>query len=335
MFKPVWGYMASVVFAVVSVEACSLTSLDYLKVGDDHDSGGAGETASNGSGSGGSGDSNSDTGESAAADRAKDGTNAADDGNDAATGTGGFAGMGGVVAIDGAVATGGVVSTGGVAATGGVVATGGISATGGVSGAGGCSACTHSITLTGESTTALFGQPGAGTSHKDRCPVDQVIIGYSGTLRNDIYVTQGVPVLQVSSVQPVCGSLHVSQTGLVTRSSRGTLVQRGDAGAAGSWSKACPTNQVVVGIYGHSGTIVDQLGFICATLNGKVSGCSISLEIGQITNLDSVGGTGGYAFKEQCPAGMVSSGQNLYSEKWVDSFGLLCSTPVPVGECGT
>ena len=268
---------------------------------------------------------------------ARTGGSAADGGGAASGGivaTGGRVATGGAATSGGQPASGGVARTGGATGAGGVVVAGGANATGGASGTGGCSACAHAIDLTGESPNPLRGSPGAGTAYKDRCPANQAIIGYSGTLRNDVYSASGVPVVQISSVQAVCGTLSVSQAGQVTVSSQGNLVQRGNAGAAGNWSRMCPTNEVVVSSYGHAGVIVDQLGFVCAGLTGTISGCTFTLAIGKTSNLDPAGGTGGTAFSDQCPAGTVAGGQSLYAEKWVDSLGLLCSAPTPAAACG-
>lgn len=257
----------------------------------------------------------------------------------------------------GGVGTGGASSTrattGGVG-TGGITASatgaGGSSDRGGAGSGGGsnCTACSHAITLQSEAATAQHGSSSSSgvtyTAHGDRCPSNQVLIGYAATLRDDVYQSNNTPVTQLASLVAICGTINVGATGQVTVTPASGLDPRGTDGAAGTSSQICPANQVVVGFAGHSGAIIDQIGFVCASLSSAAPACCCSaLTIGSTYAFTPVGGTGGSAYSESCPGGQVALGQSLYTatttkhagEEWVSFFGLLCATPMPVFACGT
>jgi len=255
----------------------------------------------------------------------------------------------------GGMGTGGTsttrASTGGVG-TGGVTASatsaGGSSSPGGAASGGGsnCTACSHAITLQSEAATAQHGSSSSTgvtyTAHEDRCPSNQVLIGYAATLRDDVYLSNNTPVVQLASLVAICGTINVGATSEVTVTPASNLDPRGTDGTAGISSQICPTNQVVVGFAGQSGVIIDQIGFVCASLSSAASACCCSaLTIGPTYAFTPVGGTGGSAYSESCPLGQVALGQNLYTatttkhagEEWVSLFGLLCATPMPVAAC--
>ncbi len=247
---------------------------------------------------------------------------------------GGKAGSGGIASST-AGSTAGRATAGGAsgkAGSGGIASSTAGSTAGGT--AGNCAACSHSIVLNGESTTSLHGAS-SGTAYQDRCPTNQVIIGYAGTLRDDVYTVNSVPVVQVSSVIAICGTLSVSTASHLTVSSEGGLPQRGATGAAGAWVQMCPTDEVVVGFTGHSGAILDQVAFVCASLKGSTSNCSSAIGTGTTDRLTPAGGDGGTAFTDMCPSGQVARGQSLRSSNWVYQFGLICSTPEFAITCGT
>jgi hypothetical protein len=257
----------------------------------------------------------------------------------------------------GGVGTGGATSTrattGGVG-TGGVTASatgaGGSSNPGGAGSGGGsnCTACSHAITLQSEAATAQHGSSSSTgvtyTAHEDRCPSNQVLIGYAATLRDDVYQSNNTPVTQLGSLVAICGTVNVGAAGEVTVTPASGLDPRGTDGALGTSSQICPTNQVVVGFAGHSGTIIDQIGFVCASLSSTAAACCCSALItGSTYAFTPVGGTGGSAYSESCPSGQVALGQRLYTatttkhagEEWVSLFGLLCATPMPVVACAS
>ena len=274
-------------------------------------------------------------------------------------GTGGQAATGGTSGSGGMPATGGA-TTGGANATGGATGAAGTSGSGGTGGGGtgtggaasgggsNCTACSHAITLQSESVTALHGSNGSSGvtyyAYQDRCPGNQVLIGYAGTLRDDVYQLSGAPVLQLASLLAICGTVTVNASGGVTVTPSSGIDARGTDAAAGTFSQICPTNQVVVGFAGHASTIIDQIGFVCARLQSASGACCCSaLTIGPNYAFTPEGGTGGSAYSESCPSGQVALGQDLYTatttthvgEEWVSLFGLLCGMPMPVVACGS
>src|SRR5512142_1105988 len=118
----------------------------------------------------------------------------------------------------GGVGPGGTSST--RASTGGV-GSGGTSGGGAGSGGGSnCTACSHAIALQSESATPERGSNSASgttySSYDDRCPGNQVLIGYAGTLRDDVHTVNGIPVLQLASLVAICGTVSVGASGAVT-----------------------------------------------------------------------------------------------------------------------
>jgi hypothetical protein len=256
--------------------------------------------------------------------------------------SGGF-GTGGVSSMR--TTTGGVGTGGGTAIA---IGAGGSSDRGGAGSGGGsnCAACNHGITFQSEAATAQHGSSSSSgvayTAHQDRCPNNQVLMGYAATLRDDVYQSNNTPVTQLASLVAICGTINVGATGQVTVTPASGLDPRGTDGAAGTSSQICPANQVVVGFAGHSGAIIDQIGFVCASLSSTASACCCNpLTIGSTYAFTPVGGTGGSVYSESCPRGQVALGQSLYTatttkhagEEWVSFFGLLCATPMPVVAC--
>jgi hypothetical protein len=263
-------------------------------------------------------------------------------------GTGGAAtgGTSSTRASTGGAATGGTSST--RVTTGGSTSGGASSGGTGTGGGSNCTACSHAITLQSESATPEHGSTSASgttySSYDDRCPNNQVLIGYAGTLRDDVHRVNDVPVIQLASLVAICGTVTLTATGTVTITPSSGLTPRGTEGPTGTFSQICPTDQVVVGSAGRSGTIIDQIGFVCASLGNSASGCCCSaLSAGATYAFTPVGGTGGSAYSDSCPQGQVALGQSLYTatstkhagEEWVSRFGLLCGTPMPQVACGT
>jgi len=96
-------------------------------------------------------------------------------------------------------------------------------------------------------------------------------------------------------------------------------------------SVICPSDQMVVGFRGRSGSDIDQLVFLCAPL--AISGASPNfvLSIGPTTESTPLGGPGGNPFNPiQCPAGQVAIGDEGRAAFTINAFGLLCAAPSPV-----
>jgi hypothetical protein len=90
----------------------------------------------------------------------------------------------------------------------------------------------------------------------------------------------------------------------------------------------CPTNQVVVGMNGRSGSYLDQVAFVCAPLSMTSGPMGYSVSIGATTVLTAAGGPGGSVFQDPCPAGQIARGSNssVFSGV-IDRMGLVCGTP--------
>jgi hypothetical protein len=174
------------------------------------------------------------------------------------------------------------------------------------------------IVLSPPALTSKRGGDG-GTAYVDACPGSQMVIGYLGTY---------APTAYVDSIQVVCGVVLVtaSSTYQIIVSPGATLPSHGTTGGS-SFAAMCPNNQVVVGIYGHSGLWVDQVGFECAPLTISPN---FAISTGTATQLPASGGPGGGAFGDTCPSGQVAVGNDVASGSFVDSIALRCATPTLV-----
>ena len=176
------------------------------------------------------------------------------------------------------------------------------------------------IVLGAAAPTAKRGGVG-GQPFVDACPGSQMIIGYLGT---------DGPAQFVDSIQVVCGMVRVTGSGTyqIVVSPGTTLPSRGMTGVS-AFAAMCPNNQVVGGIYGHSGLYLDQVGFQCAPLTISQNGTP-AVATGAITQLPASGGPGGAAFGDRCPSGQVAVGSDIAAGSFVDSIDLLCATPTLV-----
>jgi hypothetical protein len=248
------------------------------------------------------------------------------------TGGGGAGGMGGSPLGGSGMAGAGGTGTAGTGGTGGTPGTGGS----GTAGTGGSttpgtdaavdlapdlppdSAPAGSITLTGNSATALRGTPGTGALENiAACPGDQVVIGFEGfQARSQVY-----PWL--ASAAGVCGIVSINGS-TVTIAEAGKLpLVGGTSGVA--WTRRCPQDQVMIGFDGTSAGWVGVLKFRCAPL--VVAGTG-AITTGSVTTLPDVGAPSGSAFPTtDCAAGQVAHGQHLSASMWMDGFSLLCATP--------
>jgi hypothetical protein len=172
--------------------------------------------------------------------------------------------------------------------------------------------------------TMVYGGP-KGTAHTDTCSGDQVLIGYRGSL-----TPNNGGDLVLAHLAGECGELIVSGGNpyVVSTAARGTLTTRGEP-AGSTFTALCGPNQVVVGMRGAAGFLVDRLQLACAPL--AISGvASLSASIGTRSWLTARGGPGGTVFEEGCPAGEVARGHNLRSGAAIDAFGLACGRPTIV-----
>jgi hypothetical protein len=189
----------------------------------------------------------------------------------------------------------------------------------------GCPTCTAPVALSGVSLTAQQGGT-TGSPYTDTCPGSQAVIGYQGFL-----TPPSVGLTLVGGIEALCGDMSFSANGLTT-SAGAALPIRGTSQDS-PWTQLCPTGEVVVGFSGRSGSALDQVAFVCATLVISDGDTGSVLAVGPQTTLTSAGGDGGMPYDVACSPGQVARGSNLRSGEWVDAFGLVCGVPVlvPVG----
>ncbi len=188
--------------------------------------------------------------------------------------------------------------------------------------------CPTSITLNGQNSTRRYGGSD-GNLYTDVCPSNQVIIGFLGA------VDTRSPA-SIGRLQAVCGALSIGTSagaGCDVRMSRAsTLPERGAFGAS-SFTQMCPADQAVVGFQGSSGTLLNQIAFVCAPLVVSRTDAGYAISLGPTHVLSANGGGGGRTFKDGCAAGQVARGDNIVvsnngARAIVQSFGLICGTPV-------
>src|SRR5262245_29129771 len=161
--------------------------------------------------------------------------------------------------------------------------------------------------MLGASTPSTQQAPSpAGTTFTQSCAVNEVIIGYMGTV--DV---PDAAVNYLRNFRAICARPSVTATMPydVRMTQAETLAVIGSQVGSIMQTATCPTNQVVVGFTGRSGGVIDALSFVCAPL--VISGVSptFTLSIGGTSVTGAIGGPGGSPFAQiNCPAGRVAVG---------------------------
>jgi hypothetical protein len=186
--------------------------------------------------------------------------------------------------------------------------------------------CPSTISFVNLVSTAQHGMPQNGPTSTDICPSGQALIGYGlSAIRPSNFTTD-----LVSKIEPSCGVLAIKpdQGGCKIVVSPGANLPTRGRYSNGATVQTCPSNQVIVAFKGRSGRDLDQIGFGCATVNIiKVNG-SYRADVGAITFLGTVGGTGGSAFQDGCPSNQIAVGNKITDENgFIGAFGLVCATP--------
>lgn len=91
----------------------------------------------------------------------------------------------------------------------------------------------------------------------------------------------------------------------------------GEGGGDNGWW-TCPQGQVIIGIRGRSGDLVDKLGVICGDATHPDPDSRAN------TYSPMWGGDGGGAFKDLCPRGAAAASINLSSGIYLDRIQLVC-----------
>jgi len=181
--------------------------------------------------------------------------------------------------------------------------------------------CPSGISFSGATGTPLRGGSG-GSQYTDACPAGQVVVGFM------LVVHSTPPPAILGEIQVICGTISISPTNCeVAISSGDTLPLRGSRVDQPPVTEMCPPNQMVVAIQGGSGNYLDRAGAGCAPLMISRVGQGSRATVGAITWLSVVGGMGGVAFNDPCPADQVASGAFIQSAIWVDAMNIICSAP--------
>jgi hypothetical protein len=183
------------------------------------------------------------------------------------------------------------------------------------------------VMSTTSSTTTRQAPSAGGAPYSDECPANQALIGFKGTVD-----MMGGPT-NLRSVQGVCAPLVVganppyaiavgATTLLPVRQTPSTVAQ----------SVTCPTNQVIVGFDGRTAAYIEALNFKCSPLSISGTSPSFTLNVGTVTTIGPIGAaTAGTTFAAiTCPAGQVAVAQAPHAGSAIDSFGLVCRTPMLV-----
>jgi hypothetical protein len=175
--------------------------------------------------------------------------------------------------------------------------------------------CVH-VGVDGVTDTEIEGNVAGGTLFVDTCPSGQVMVGVAGSIGASF-----------DQIQVVCGTLALDASLSVNLAAGDTLPLRG-ANINDPVMSVCPPNQLVVGMDGRAGTLLDQLALRCAPLSVMASGTTYTPALGDPMLLDPVGGEGGQPFTGiDCPAGELAIGANIRGGGSIDGFGLICALP--------
>ncbi len=169
--------------------------------------------------------------------------------------------------------------------------------------------------------TTVQGNSAMGTPYDDACPSGGVVIGFSGYL-NSTWIGQ---------IRTHCGTPEINCAGTdctVTINTGSVLTLRGAVGSGTLWERLCSANEAVVGFSGRAGAYIDQLIVRCAPLEISYNGTAFSISRGAITDLSSVGGTGGDPFSAtDCPGNQFATLAHIQAGDSIDALGLGCQQP--------
>ena len=178
--------------------------------------------------------------------------------------------------------------------------------------------CITGFSLGAASFSSLFGGTG-GTFTTQYCGSGQALVGMairSGS-EVDALGTRCAP-LSINTNTGVIPWLYSFVTGSISTS--GTL----GGGGGTLFQPACPGNQVVMGMYGRSGSRIDQLNLICGTINVVGSAGSYSISRTTNGNLATYGGGGGSFFTFTCPDNQIGTGFQIRYGSRLDAASLRC-----------
>jgi hypothetical protein len=110
-------------------------------------------------------------------------------------------------------------------------------------------------------------------------------------------------------------------------------------GGGSSFSDACTSSQVIVGINVRAGSRVDRIQAVCGTIsmstNTSTTPYSYSVSTGVGSTLGTHGGSGGTAYSYLCPANQMVSGIVGRQASAMDAIGINCSPLIATGIPGS
>ncbi len=87
----------------------------------------------------------------------------------------------------------------------------------------------------------------------------------------------------------------------------------------------CNDGEVVVGIHGSAGSLVDSLGIVCARAEVVEDGDGWHIETANVRRRAAVGVRSGFTFEFVCPSRSVVTGVVVRGGALVDAFGVTCT----------
>jgi hypothetical protein len=177
------------------------------------------------------------------------------------------------------------------------------------------------------SSSGLRNTPPNAVPFSQTCPPGGVVVGYTGT-ENGTEVTN-----QLQSLQGFCATLSVHGTSTLAVSTMGSesMPMVGDAAGSVAQTQMCPNGEMVVAFTGRSGSDIDQIAIVCAAIVIDGTYPNYRLSLGEPDQRPPIGNGGGAPFDIiACPTGQVAIGDEGRAATIVNTFGLLCATPVLV-----
>jgi hypothetical protein len=160
----------------------------------------------------------------------------------------------------------------------------------------------YSINATQHRALTARGVATVGTHFALQCPVGEIAIGVSGRHTS-----------MVSMLSLDCA--HVYPDGSI-----GDARSRGDAGGVSGedFEDHCPAGEMLVGLNGRTGRVVDRVGVQCAPIARWMTNA------GELHPSAGHGGNGGDPFVDNCPTGHVVDGVSGSAGNLVDSVQVQC-----------
>ncbi len=158
-------------------------------------------------------------------------------------------------------------------------------------------------------------------NNSDECPAGEVLVGLQGDLTSE-------PWLGV--IGGVCRPAALTNTDppeFATGGPATELPEHGGFNGGGAWSTECSGDEVIVGVRGGSGTVIDGLQIQCASIDTIGDPGAYELDPSPNVEFETLqGGGGGGTFGPlTCPAGTVAMGLRTRTNSFVIQVELRCS----------